>query len=233
MIIFPAIDIMKGKCVRLYQGKLDKETIYNDDPVSVAKSFKEKGAKALHIVDLDGAFTGEQKNKEIIKRIIENINIPIQVGGGIRSIERAKELIDLGAYRIVIGTSAIKENMFVENLVEEFGDRVVVSIDAKDGYVCIDGWVENSNIKSVEFAKTLEKKGVKTIVYTDISKDGTMIGPNFDELKKLKESTSMNIIASGGIGRKEDIYELKRFGVYGAIVGKALYEGRIKLEHVM
>jgi phosphoribosylformimino-5-aminoimidazole carboxamide ribotide isomerase len=233
VIIFPAIDIMKGKCVRLYQGKLDKETIYNDDPVSVAKSFKEKGAKALHIVDLDGAFTGEQKNKEIIKRIIENINIPIQVGGGIRSIERAKELIDLGAYRIVIGTSAIKENMFVENLVEEFGDRVVVSIDAKDGYVCIDGWVENSNIKSVEFAKTLEKKGVKTIVYTDISKDGTMIGPNFDELKKLKESTSMNIIASGGIGRKEDIYELKRFGVYGAIVGKALYEGRIKLEHVM
>lgn len=233
MIIFPAIDIRKGRCVRLYQGKFDKETIYNNDPVSVAKSFEEKGAKILHIVDLDGAFTGEQKNKEIIKRIIENTGIPIQVGGGIRSIERAKELIDLGAHRIVIGTSAIKENTFVENLVEEFGDRVVVSIDAKDGYVCIDGWVENSNIKSVEFAKTLEEKGVKTIVYTDISKDGTMIGPNFNKIKKLKESTSMNIIVSGGIGSKSDIDKLKILEVYGAIVGKALYEGRIKLEHII
>lgn len=229
MIIFPAIDIRDGRCVRLYQGKLDEETIYDDNPVLIAKKWEESGAKVLHIVDLDGAFTGSQKNKEIIKEIIKNVNIPIQVGGGIRSIERAKELIDLGVQSIVVGTLAVKEKGFVENLVKEFGDKVVVSIDAKNGYVCIDGWVNNSNIKAIEFAKTLEENGVKTIVYTDISKDGTMVGPNFFEIKKLKENISMNIIASGGIGREEDIDELRRLEVYGAIVGKALYEGKLKL----
>ncbi|RKD27195.1 1-(5-phosphoribosyl)-5-[(5-phosphoribosylamino)methylideneamino] imidazole-4-carboxamide isomerase [Caminicella sporogenes DSM 14501] len=230
MIIFPAIDIRNGRCVRLYQGKFNRETVYDDDPVLIAKRFEENKAKVLHVVDLDGAFTGEQKNIEIIKKIVRSINIPVQVGGGIRSIERAKQLMDLGVYRIVIGTCAVKENMFVENLVKRFGDRVVVSIDTKAGCVCVNGWVESSSFKSVEFAKLLEEKGIKTIVYTDISKDGTMIGPNFEEIKKLKENTSLNIIASGGIGRKEDIDKLKTFGVYGAIVGKALYEGKIKLE---
>ncbi|MDK2919659.1 MAG: phosphoribosylformimino-5-aminoimidazole carboxamide ribotide isomerase [Candidatus Petromonas sp.] len=232
MIIFPAVDIRQGRCVRLYQGKKDQETIYNDDPVIAAKKWEQKGAKYLHIVDLDGAFTGDQKNKDVIRKIVKSINIPVQVGGGIRTLERAKEIIELGVERIIVGTSAVKKEGFVEELVEELKSKVVVSIDAKNGYVCVDGWVKSSDLQAVDFAKSLEEKGVKTIVYTDISKDGTMVGPNFHELKKLKKSVDINIIASGGIGRKEDVEELKRMGIYGAIIGKALYEGKIKLEEL-
>ncbi len=232
MIIFPAVDIRQGRCVRLYQGKKDQETIYNDDPVIAAKKWEQKGAKYLHIVDLDGAFTGDQKNKDVIRKIVKSINIPVQVGGGIRTLERAKEIIELGVERIIVGTSAVKKEGFVEELVEELKSKVVVSIDAKNGYVCVDGWVKSSDLQAVDFAKSLEEKGVKTIVYTDISKDGTMVGPNFYELKKLKKSVDINIIASGGIGRKEDVEELKRMGIYGAIIGKALYEGKIKLEEL-
>lgn len=229
MIIFPAIDIRGGRCVRLYQGKYDKETVYNNDPVVVAEKWKNEGAKYLHIVDLDGALTGELVNKELIKRVVEAVNIPVQMGGGIRTLERAKEILDLGVERIIVGTSAIKKKGFTQKLVEKFGEKVVVSIDAKDGYVCIDGWTNSSEIEAISFAKELQKEGVKTIVYTDISKDGTMIGPNFYELKKLKENVDINIIASGGIGRKEDIEELERMNLYGAIVGKALYEGKVSL----
>jgi phosphoribosylformimino-5-aminoimidazole carboxamide ribotide isomerase len=232
VIIFPAVDIRQGRCVRLYQGKKDQETIYNDDPVIAAKKWEQKGAKYLHIVDLDGAFTGDQKNKDVIRKIVKSINIPVQVGGGIRTLERAKEIIELGVERIIVGTSAVKKEGFVEELVEELKSKVVVSIDAKNGYVCVDGWVKSSDLQAVDFAKSLEEKGVKTIVYTDISKDGTMVGPNFYELKKLKKSVDINIIASGGIGRKEDVEELKRMGIYGAIIGKALYEGKIKLEEL-
>jgi phosphoribosylformimino-5-aminoimidazole carboxamide ribotide isomerase len=232
VIIFPAVDIRQGRCVRLYQGKKDQETIYNDDPVIAAKKWEQKGAKYLHIVDLDGAFTGDQKNKDVIRKIVKSINIPVQVGGGIRTLERAKEIIELGVERIIVGTSAVKKEGFVEELVEELKSKVVVSIDAKNGYVCVDGWVKSSDLQAVDFAKSLEEKGVKTIVYTDISKDGTMVGPNFHELKKLKKSVDINIIASGGIGRKEDVEELKRMGIYGAIIGKALYEGKIKLEEL-
>jgi phosphoribosylformimino-5-aminoimidazole carboxamide ribotide isomerase len=232
VIIFPAVDIKDGKCVRLYQGKADKETVYNDDPLFSAKKWEENGAKYLHIVDLDGAFTGELKNKIIIKKIADNLNIPIQVGGGIRNLERAKEILSLGVERIIVGTSAVKKKGFVDELVKELGQRVVVSIDAKEGYVCVDGWVNISSIKAVDFAKELEKKGIKTIVYTDISKDGTMIGPNFDELKRLKDSIDINIIASGGIGSKEHVDKLKNLKLYGAIIGKALYEGKISLKEL-
>ncbi len=232
MKIYPAIDIRNGKCVRLYQGKMDEETVYFDNPVAVAKTWYEKGAKNLHIVDLDGAFTGNQKNVEIVKEIVKSVNIPIQIGGGIRTIEKARDLVDIGVNRIVVGTSAVKESGFIDNLVKEFGDKVVVSIDAKDGMVCTEGWVNTSELNAVDFAKELEEKGVKTIVYTDISKDGTMIGPNFFELKRLMESVNVNIIASGGIANKEHVDELRRIGIYGAIVGKALYEEKIKLEDI-
>jgi len=230
VIIFPAIDIRGGRCVRLYQGKYDKETVYNNDPVVVAEKWEKEGAKYLHIVDLDGALTGELVNKELIKRIVETVNIPVQMGGGIRTLERAREILDLGVERIIVGTSAIKKKDFTQELVEKFGEKVVVSIDAKDGYVCVDGWTNSSEIEAIGFAKELQKKGVRTIVYTDISKDGTMIGPNLYELKKLKENVDIDIIASGGIGRKEDIEELERMNLYGAIVGKALYEGKVSLE---
>lgn len=229
MIIFPAIDIRGGRCVRLYQGEYDKETVYNNDPVAIAEKWTKEGAKYLHIVDLDGALTGELVNKDLIKGIVEAVDIPIQVGGGIRTLERAKELLDLGVARIIVGTSAIKKKGFTKNLVENFGERVVVSIDAKDGYVCVDGWTNSSGIEAIDFAKELEEIGVKTIVYTDISKDGTMIGPNLYELERLKKNVDIDIIASGGIGRKEDIEDLKRMNLYGAIVGKALYEGKVSL----
>lgn len=232
MIIFPAIDIRGGKCVRLYQGKYDKETVYNNDPIAIAKKWQKLGAKYLHIVDLDGALTGELVNKGLIKEIVENVDIPIQVGGGIRTLDRAKEILDLGVERIIVGTSAIKKEGFVEELVRVFDKKIVVSIDAKNGYVCVDGWTNSSDMRAVDFAKELERKGVNTIVYTDISKDGTMIGPNFLELKNLKNNTNMNIIASGGIGSKEDIDKLKKMELYGAITGKALYEGKLSLEEL-
>lgn len=232
MIIFPAIDIRGGKCVRLYQGKYDKETVYNDDPIVVAKKWRDEGARYLHIVDLDGALTGELVNKELIRKIAETVDIPIQVGGGIRTLERAKEILALGVERIIVGTSAIKIEGFVEELVEKLGEKVVVSIDAKDGCVCVDGWTNSSEIEAIDFAKELQQKGVKTIVYTDISKDGTMIGPNFNELKRLKENTKIDIIASGGIGKKEDVEEVGEMNLYGAIVGKALYEGKISLREL-
>ncbi|WP_432403781.1 1-(5-phosphoribosyl)-5-[(5-phosphoribosylamino)methylideneamino]imidazole-4-carboxamide isomerase [Wukongibacter sp. M2B1] len=232
MIIFPAIDIRGGKCVRLYQGKYDKETVYNNDPIVVAKKWRDEGARYLHIVDLDGALTGELVNKELIRKIAETVDIPIQVGGGIRTLERAKEILALGVERIIVGTSAIKIEGFVEELVEKLGEKVVVSIDAKDGYVCVDGWTNSSEIEAIDFAKELQQKGVKTIVYTDISKDGTMIGPNFNELKRLKENTKIDIIASGGIGKKEDVEEVGEMNLYGAIVGKALYEGKISLREL-
>lgn len=232
MIIFPAIDIRGGRCVRLYQGEYDKETVYNNDPVAIAEKWEKEGAKYLHIVDLDGALTGELVNKELIKRIVNSVDVPIQVGGGIRTLERAKEILDLGVTRIIVGTSAIKKKGFTQALIENFGERVVVSIDAKDVYVCVDGWTNSSEIEAIEFAKELEEIGVKTIVYTDISKDGTMIGPNLYELDRLKKNVNIDIIASGGIGRKEDIEDLRRMNLYGAIVGKALYEGRISMKEL-
>ncbi len=233
MKIYPAIDIRNGKCVRLFQGKLDKETVYDNSPLLEANKWVEKGAKFLHIVDLDGAFTGNQKNIDTIKEIVENTEVEIQVGGGIRTLEKARKLIELGVDRIIVGTSAVNDGEFVEKLVKEFGDRVIVSIDAKDGIVCTEGWVEVSGLNALEFAKNLEDKGIKTIVYTDISKDGTMIGPNFDELQNLSKNTNLNIIASGGISKKEHVDELEKMGIYGAIIGKALYEGRLKLEKLM
>ncbi len=233
MIIYPAIDIRNGKCVRLFQGKLDKETVYSDNPLLTAKAWEEKGAKFIHLVDLDGAFTGNPENKNMIKGIIETVNIPVQVGGGIRGIEDAKEIIEMGAERIIVGTSAVKDYKFVESLIELYGDKIIVSIDAKDGLVFMDGWIKNSDVEAVAFAKDLEQMGVKTIVYTDISKDGTMIGPNYYELKRLKQNININIIASGGIGKKKDVEELKALDLYGVIIGRALYEDKIKLEEIL
>ncbi len=232
MIIFPAIDIRGGKCVRLYQGKFNRETIYDNNPIEIAKKWEKAGAQYLHVVDLDGALTGELVNKSLIDGMLNTVNIPIQVGGGIRTLERAEEILNLGVERVIVGTSAIKEEGFIKKLIDKFQERVVVSIDAKDGYVCVDGWTNSSEIKAVDFARKLEETGVKNIVYTDIAKDGTMIGPNLYELRKLSESVGINIIASGGIGKKEDVKALEKMNLYGAIIGKALYEGKINLEEL-
>lgn len=233
MIIFPAIDIKNGNCVRLKQGKFDELDVYFDDPVEVAKIWKEKGAKFIHIVDLDGAKDGKSKNYEIIKKIAEIINIPIQVGGGIRTEEAIKNLLNAGVNRVILGTAAVNDEQFLKNMVEKYGDQIVVSVDAKDGIVAIDGWVNLSEINSIEFIKTLDAMGVKTIVYTDIAKDGMMQGPNFKIYEKVSNISDINVIASGGVSNLEDLERLKEMDLYGAIIGKALYINKIKLEDAL
>lgn len=232
MIIFPAIDIKNGKCVRLYQGKEDKETVYFENPVEVAEMWLNKGAKYLHIVDLDGAFTGNPQNRKIISDIVDLVGIPVQVGGGVRNLDAAKSLMELGVERFIVGTIAVKEPELLDEMIKLYGDKVVVSLDCWGGKVCVDGWVKESTIDAVEFAKDLKNKGIKTIVYTDISKDGTLEGTNLAELKKISEETGLDVIASGGIGCMADVKAVEEMGLYGTIIGKALYEGRINLEEV-
>lgn len=233
MIIFPAIDIKNGKCVRLIQGEKDKQTIYFDDPLYVAKMWETKGAQYLHIVDLDGAFDGIPKNIDLIEKIVKSVSIPVQIGGGIRTVEIAKKYIEVGIDRIIVGTKAVTNPDFIDNLINLFGDRVAVSIDAKDGLVCINGWVDNSEIEFFDMASNLQNKGVSTIIYTDISKDGMMSGPNFSQLKELNDKLTINIIASGGISSLDDINKLKDMDFYGTIVGKALYEGALNLKDLI
>ncbi|TCO79372.1 1-(5-phosphoribosyl)-5-[(5-phosphoribosylamino)methylideneamino]imidazole-4-carboxamide isomerase [Marinisporobacter balticus] len=230
MIIFPAIDIRGGKCVRLIQGKFDKEDIYGENPVEIAINWEQQGAKYIHLVDLDGALYGKSVNGDVIKKIIQSVNVPVQLGGGIRKIEDVKNMLHLGVSRVILGTSAVKEDGFVENALEDFQEKIAVSIDAKNGYVAIDGWTKTSDMKAIVFAKKLEKIGLKTLIYTDIAKDGMMSGPNFLELKEMKENVNMQIIASGGISNYENIKKLIDLKLYGAIIGKALYTEDIKLE---
>ncbi len=230
MIIFPAIDIKDGKCVRLQQGQFDKVNIYAQNPVEVALRWEQKGAKYIHVVDLDGALRGRSINKEVIRDIVRSVNIPVQLGGGIRNLEDISDVLNDGVSRAIIGTSAVKKEGFVKKALESYGDKVVVSIDAKGGHVAIEGWTQTSQIKALDFAKELELAGLKTLVYTDIAKDGMLSGPNFKELENMKNHVNVDVIASGGISSKEHIKKLKELNLYGAIIGKALYTGAIKLE---
>lgn len=233
MIIFPAIDVKDGNCVRLKQGDYNQQTTYNDSPVDTAKKWQEAGGTFLHMVDLDGAKTGEAKNKEIILQTIQALSIPVEVGGGIRSLDTIKEYVEGGAARVILGTSAITNwNMLTESI-NLYGDKIAVSLDARNGYIATDGWTKNSDKKAADLAKELEAAGLTTIVYTDILKDGMLRGPNLEELKSMQEATNMNIIASGGVSRKEDVASLQTLDLYGAIIGKALYDGTIQLEDVI
>lgn len=232
MKIFPAIDIKGGKCVRLYQGREDMETVYFEDPVMVAKMWQQQGAKYIHVVDLDGAFQGKRRNMDTIRNIISSVDIPVQIGGGIRTIEDARELINAGAARFIISTVAVNDREMLLRMLSEFGDRVVVSLDCISGYVSTHGWVDKSTLELVSFAKELESLGVRTIVHTDVSRDGTLEGPNFDELVRVISSTNLQVIVSGGIGKLEDVEKARSIGAYGTIVGKALYEGVIGLEDI-
>ncbi|MEA3422442.1 MAG: 1-(5-phosphoribosyl)-5-[(5-phosphoribosylamino)methylideneamino]imidazole-4-carboxamide isomerase [Bacillota bacterium] len=233
MIIFPAIDIRNEKCVRLTQGDYSKMTIYGADPVEVAIKWQSKGAEYLHIVDLDGAKDGKRVNGAIIGKIAKNAEIPIQVGGGIRDTKAVEELLGIGVSRVIIGTGAIKDLKWLSELVRIYGEKICVSIDAKNGFVATDGWEQISEISAVVFAENLENIGVRTIVYTDIQKDGMLKGPNFKMYEELMGKVNLDIIASGGITTIGDIETLKRMGIYGAIIGKALYDEKIKLEEVI
>lgn len=230
MIIFPAVDLRDGKCVRLYQGDFASTEVVAEDPVDTALNFKNEGAEYLHMVDLDGALNGEIKNLSVISNVINETNMPIQLGGGIRDLETIDKLVEEGISRAIIGTSALKNPKVVKEAVKKYGDKIAVGIDAKDGLVATEGWINVSKVNYIDFAKKMEDIGVSTIIFTDVSRDGTLTGPNIEKTLKLKDSVSCNIIASGGIKSMDDIIKLKSNGVYGAIIGKAIYNGNISLK---
>jgi phosphoribosylformimino-5-aminoimidazole carboxamide ribotide isomerase len=235
MIIFPAIDLLDGQVVRLEQGKRENCTIYSADPVAVARSWQEQGAQALHIVDLDGAFTGEPKNLIHIQNITRALSIPVQLGGGMRTAENVAAALEAGVARVILGTKAGESLPFVEGLVRQFGgEKIAVGIDARDGLVSVKGWTESTTLRAVDLAQEVEGLGVHTIIYTDIATDGMFTGPNFPALRELLEVVKARVIASGGVGTAEHVHQLRALGtVYGAIVGKALYDQKVQLSEIL
>lgn len=230
MILFPAIDIRNGKCVRLIQGDYDQEIVYGDSPTEMALLWQKQGAEFIHIVDLDGAKTGNSANQKAIQAIAKAVSVPIQVGGGIRSMEIIDKHIESGVDRVIIGTAAITDRPFLKEAVKKYNDKIAVSIDARNGFVATDGWTETTETKALDLLQELQEMGVGTVVYTDIFKDGMMQGPNFEELLAVHEASPIDIIASGGVTTEEDINKLEEMELYGAIIGKALYEGSLSLE---
>lgn len=230
MIIFPAIDLHEGKCVRLYKGDYATAHKVAEDAVVTALSFKSAGAEMIHMVDLNGAKSGKRVNGEIIRRVIAETGMRVQIGGGVRSMADAEELDGMGVYRFIIGSAAVYEPEFVRSAVSRYGtERVAVSLDCNDGVVMTDGWTKSSGRNYLEFAKTLEGVGLKTIIFTDIEMDGTLSGPSMSALKRLMETVGCDIIASGGVGNIEDVWSLRELGVSGAIIGKAIYTGDVEL----
>lgn len=233
MIILPAIDLRDGKCVRLYQGKFEASEVVGENPVEVALSFKESGAEYIHMVDLDGALNGEIKNLNIISEVVKKVQIPVELGGGIRDMKTIDMLIQSGVARVILGTAALNNPELVKEAVKKYGEKIAVGIDAKDEKVAVNGWLDISSVDYIEFAKEMEKIGVKTIIFTDISKDGTLQGPNLEQLGKLQKNVNCNIIASGGIKNIDDLRAINEMGIYGAITGKAIYSGNIDLKEAI
>lgn len=231
--IIPAIDLMEGKCVRLLCGDKNEKTVYSEYPLEVAHRWELLGAKRIHIVDLDGAFSGKPANFEIIKKIRNNTNAILEVGGGIRTLAAIKRYIDIGIDKVILGTKAVESLDFLKNSLSKYGDKIIVGIDAKDGNVAVEGWDNVSSIDAITFTNQIEELGVKEIIFTDIKTDGTLSGPNLDALIYLAQSTSMDIIASGGVSNNDDIREIAnlRFpNIIGVIVGKALYTNNVDLK---
>lgn len=233
MNIFPAIDLYGGKAVRLFKGDYNQMTVYSDNPLEVAKKFESMGAKFLHLVDLEGAKIGKPGNLDIIKNITENTNLFTEVGGGIRNMEVASAYIDCGVDRIILGTAAVENEAFLREAIKAFGDKVAVGVDIKDGFVAIKGWTEKSQESAEDFLSKMESLGVKTVIVTDISRDGAMQGSNNALYKKLSEDFSIDLIASGGVSTIEDIKTLRSMNLYGAIIGKAYYIGAINLSEAL
>ncbi len=233
MIIYPAIDIKDGRCVRLVQGKFNDVTIYSDHPVEMAMKFEQLGAEYLHVIDLDGARLGEPQNIAAISEMAVKLGIPIQLGGGIRSIEMMEIILCKGIHRVILGTSAVNDPSLVKKAVQSFGNSLAVAIDAKDGMVAIEGWAKTSEFTAIGFAKKMEELGAKVIIYTDISRDGMLKGPNLKAMEEMAKAVKIDVIASGGVTSLQDIKNLKEIGVSGAIVGKALYTGDIDLQEAI
>lgn len=233
MLILPAIDLYDKKAVRLYKGDYDNMTVYSENPLEVAYKFQECGATFIHLVDLEGAKLGTTPNLDIVKKIVENTNLDVEIGGGIRDDETVQKYIDIGVRRVILGTAAVTDDSFLRSCVEKYKDRVAVGVDLKDGYVAIKGWTEKSQLTADEFFSHLSEIGVKTVICTDISKDGAMKGTNRELYKELSGKYSMDIVASGGVSDLEDIKALKEMKLYGAIVGKAYYVGAIDLKEAI
>ncbi len=233
MIIFPAIDIKDGRCVRLTQGKFDQVSIYNDNPAEVARLWESMGAQYIHLVDLDGAKDGSPASRDMVKSVIDAVDIPVQVGGGIRSLERADQLIELGARRIILGTAAVNDRELTQAVAERYPGRTAVSVDAVNGMAAVNGWAKVSDTDVLDICTFMQEIGINTLIYTDILMDGMLKGPNFGEYERLMRETSLDIIASGGVTTKEDIERLAQMGIYGAIVGKALYDEKIDLKEAI
>ena len=229
MRIYPAIDIKDGHCVRLLRGSFDDVTIYGDNPAQTAKKWESLGGEYIHVVDLDGALKGRGVNSEAIKEICKNVNVPVQTGGGIRTMEDIDAKFDCGISRVIIGTKAVSDADFVKRAIDKYGNRIVIGIDAKDGMAAVEGWEKTSDFTAVEFARKMADIGVKTIVYTDIATDGTLCGPNVAAMKEMVDSTGIDVIASGGVGNIEHIKALLPTGVEGVITGRALYTGDLDL----
>jgi len=234
MMIIPAIDIRKGRCIRLAQGNVRDETVYSEQPESVAKLWQLNGAKMIHLVDIDGAITGTPKNLATIFKIVRALKIPVQMGGGIRDMETLEKVFDGGVERAILGTSAVSASLdFLKEAFAKYKDRIVVGIDAKRGMVAVKGWKEITNKKALNIAKEVEELGIKEIIYTDIEKDGMLCGPNFKSIKEIATSVKIGVIATGGISGIKDVEHLlamEKYGVTGMIIGKAMYTGRVDLK---
>lgn len=233
MKIFPAIDIIDNKAVRLFKGDYNQKTIYNENPLEVAKDFEAKGAKFIHIVDLDAAKSGQSENFDIIKEIALKTSLFVEVGGGIRNEEIVQKYLENGINRVIIGTAAVTNIEFFTKMIKKYKEKIAAQADIKDGFLAIKGWIEKSNLSLNEFAKNMQDLGIKTLLCTDISKDGAMQGTNLELYKKLKQNYNMEIIASGGVSSLEDIKALKQMQIDGAIIGKAYYTGALDLKEAI
>jgi phosphoribosylformimino-5-aminoimidazole carboxamide ribotide isomerase len=229
MIIYPAIDVKDGRCVRLAQGQFNDVTVYSDNPVEMALRWEQLGAQYLHVVDLDGARFGKPQNIAVISEMAVKLGIPLQLGGGIRTIETIEIILCKGIQRVILGTSAVNDPELVKKAISAFGDNLAVAIDARDGMVAIEGWAKTSEFTAVGFARKMEELGARTIIYTDISRDGMLLGPNLKAMEEMRSAVKIEVIASGGVSKSEDIRNLKDIGMSGVIVGKALYTGDVDL----
>jgi phosphoribosylformimino-5-aminoimidazole carboxamide ribotide isomerase len=236
MQLIPAIDLRGGKCVRLFKGEREKETVYSTNPVEVALKWQSEGAAHLHLVDLDGAFEGRPVNSAVISAIASVLHIPLQLGGGIRDAENVGRALELGVSKVILGTAAVEKPKMVKELVDCYQDRIIVGIDARDGIVAVKGWVEDSQRKAVDFALEMQDLGVREIIYTDISRDGTLEGPNYHAMEEMAKALGIQLIASGGVSSLEDLRLLKgleHLGITGVIVGQALYSGKFTLKEAL
>ena len=236
MQLIPAIDLRGGKCVRLFKGEREKETVYSTNPVEVALKWQSEGAARLHLVDLDGAFEGRPVNTSVISAITSSLNIPLKLGGGMRDAENVRRALELGVSKVILGTAAVEKPEMVKELVDRYQDRIIVGIDARDGIVAVKGWVEGSEKRAVDFALEMQDLGVREIIYTDISRDGTLEGPNYSAMEEMAKALDIPLIASGGVSSLEDLRLLRRLehlGITGVIVGQALYSGKFTLKEAL